>query len=151
MPLKYGQNQIKKNKLQTFKNQYAHRDYVIEMNCPEFTAVCPKSGFPDFGTIFIKYIPNQKCIELKSLKLYINSYRTRRIFHEGAVNQILTDLVESCRPWRMEIVGDFNVRGNIKTVIRAKFQAPDYPTYPRPCSAATHSSVTASGRIPKPR
>lgn len=126
MPLKYGQNQIKKNKLQTFKNQYAHRDYVIEMNCPEFTAVCPKSGFPDFGTIFIKYIPDQKCIELKSLKLYINAYRDVGIFHEEVVNKILEDLVAACQPRWMSVSGDYNVRGNIKTVVTAEHTQPGF-------------------------
>jgi 7-cyano-7-deazaguanine reductase len=94
---------------------------MIEFTCPEWTALCPRSGFPDFGTIQIKYEPKEFCVELKSLKLYINSYRNQKIFHEGAVNKILTDLVEVCSPWSMEVVGDFNVRGNIKTVIRAQY------------------------------
>jgi 7-cyano-7-deazaguanine reductase len=93
--------------------------YDIEFTCPEWTALCPRSGFPDFGTIQIKYQPRESIVELKSLKLYINSYRVRHIFHEGAVNQILTDLVRAVDPWRMEVIGDFNVRGNIKTIIRA--------------------------------
>jgi 7-cyano-7-deazaguanine reductase len=78
------------------------------------------SSFPDFGVLHISYEPREKCIELKSLKLYINAYREVPIFHEGAVNKVLTDLVEACDPWSMEIVGDFNVRGNIKTVVKAK-------------------------------
>lgn len=111
--------------LETFENPEPNRRYDIEFSCPEWTALCPRSGFPDFGVITIRYQPRSKCVELKSLKLYINSYRTVRIFHEGAVNQILTDLVKATLPWRMECVGDFNVRGNIKTVIRAEYISPE--------------------------
>lgn len=112
--------------LEVFENPEKSRRYEIEFTCPEWTALCPRSGFPDFGTIHIKYEPRESCLELKSLKLYINSYRTARIFHEGAVNKILTDFVKACAPWKMEVWGDFNVRGNIKTIIRTSFQAPDY-------------------------
>ncbi len=105
--------------LETFENPEKGRRYTIEFTIPEWTALCPRSGFPDFGTIFIKYQPKEKCLELKSLKLYINSYRDVRIFHEGAVNKILNDLVASCDPHHMEVMGDFNVRGNIKTIIKA--------------------------------
>ncbi|NBT59447.1 NADPH-dependent 7-cyano-7-deazaguanine reductase QueF [bacterium] len=107
--------------LEVFENPDQSRRYSIEFTCPEWTALCPRSGFPDFGIIRIKYEPKASCVELKSLKLYINSYRNQRIFHEGAVNKILTDLVEACSPWSMSVEGDFNVRGNIKTVIRAEF------------------------------
>jgi 7-cyano-7-deazaguanine reductase len=106
--------------LETFENPERGRRYSISFSCPEWTALCPRSGFPDFGTIQIEYEPRESCVELKSLKLYINSYRNHRIFHEGAVNQILTDLVKACDPWRMTVTGDFNVRGNIKTIIRAE-------------------------------
>jgi 7-cyano-7-deazaguanine reductase len=105
--------------LEVFENPDKTRRYSIEFTCPEWTALCPRSGFPDFGIIQIKYEPKETCLELKSLKLYINAYRNKRIFHEAAVNQILTDLVAACAPWSMEVVGDFNVRGNIKTIIRA--------------------------------
>jgi len=105
--------------LEVFENPDKTRRYSIEFTCPEWTALCPRSGFPDFGIIQIKYEPKETCVELKSLKLYINAYRNKRIFHEAAVNQILTDLVAACAPWSMEVVGDFNVRGNIKTIIRA--------------------------------
>lgn len=105
--------------LETFPNPESGRRYDIEFDCPEWTAVCPRSGFPDFGTIRIRYQPDGKCLELKSLKLYINAYRGVPIFHEGAVNQILSDLVEACDPWKMEVEGDFAIRGNIKTVVRA--------------------------------
>lgn len=110
--------------IDTFPNPEMSRQYDIEFTCPEWTAVCPRSGFPDFGVIRIRYRPNRACIELKSLKLYINAYRNVGIFHEAAVNQILNDLVKACSPWWMEVHGDFNVRGNIKTVIRAEHRDP---------------------------
>ncbi len=110
--------------LEVFDNPDTSRLYDIEFTCPEWTALCPRSGFPDFGTIQIKYQPKENCVELKSLKLYINAYRSVRIFHEGAINKILTDLVSVVRPWTMEVSGDFNVRGNIKTVIRARYEDP---------------------------
>lgn len=111
--------------LEAFENPEQSRRYDISFTCPEWTALCPRSGFPDFGTITIKYQPRKSCVELKSLKLYINSYRTMRIFHEGAVNKILTDLVAATSPWMMIVEGDFNVRGNIKTIIRAEYHSPD--------------------------
>jgi len=104
--------------LEGFDNPEKSRRYDIEFTCPEWTAVCPRSGFPDFGTIHIKYRPKEKCVELKSLKLYINSYRNMAIFHEAAVNKIMNDLVEAIDPHWIEVFGDFNVRGNIKTIIR---------------------------------
>jgi len=110
--------------LECFENPETGRRYQIEFVCPEWTALCPRSGFPDFGIITIKYEPKALCLELKSLKLYINSYRHTRIFHEGAINKILNDLKEASEPWRMEVSGDFNVRGNIKTKIRAEYQDP---------------------------
>lgn len=113
--------------LEVFPNPETTRRYQIEFSCPEWTALCPRSGFPDFGVIHIKYEPRDSCVELKSLKLYINAYRDQRIFHEAAVNKILNDLVASVRPWKMQVMGDFNVRGNIKTVIRAEFISPDFP------------------------
>ena len=107
-------------KLERFGNRTKHRRYTIEFSCPEFTCICPKSGFPDFATLNIRYIPRNWCVELKSLKLYINKYRNEGVFHEDVVNVVLDDLVELLDPWEIEIVGDFNVRGNIKTVIRAE-------------------------------
>ncbi len=109
--------------IETFPNPEPTRRYEISFTCPEWTAVCPKSGFPDFGVIRIHYEPQEKCIELKSLKLYINAFRNVGIFHEAAVNLILSDLVAACVPWKMEVEGDFNVRGNIKTVVRARYSA----------------------------
>lgn len=108
-------------KLETFKNQYPGRDYEIEITCPEFTCVCPMTGQPDFGVIRIKYVPDELCIELKSLKLYIFSYRNVGEFHEHVTNKILDDIVEASKPIRAEVVGDFNVRGGIKTIIRASY------------------------------
>jgi 7-cyano-7-deazaguanine reductase len=89
---------------------------------PEFTAICPFSDFPDFAVIRLKYVPNERCIELKSLKLYINSFREIKIFHEHVINVILDDFVAACDPLRVEIEGDFHVRGNIKTVVRTKYK-----------------------------
>ena len=105
--------------IDTIDNPEQTRRYQVEFSCPEWTAICPKSGFPDFGTIHIIYQPNKKCIELKSLKLYLNAFRNQGIYHETAVNLILNDLLKACEPWHMEVVGDFNVRGNIKTIIKA--------------------------------
>lgn len=107
--------------LDTFANPYPGRDYTIEMDCPEFTAVCPKTGQPDFGTIRIRYVPDEKCIELKSLKLYLWSFRDQGIFHEAVTNSILEDLVAACAPRRMTVVGDFNVRGGISTVVTVEY------------------------------
>ena len=107
--------------LDTFANTYPGRDYTIEMVCPEFTAVCPKTGQPDFGTIRIRYVPDEKCLELKSLKLYLWSFRDQGIFHEAVTNSILEDLVAACAPRRMTVVGDFNVRGGISTVVTVEY------------------------------
>jgi 7-cyano-7-deazaguanine reductase len=108
--------------LDTFEYKYKGREITISFTCPEFTAICPFSDFPDFAVIKIDYVPNELCIELKSLKLYINSFRSVKIFHEHVVNRILDDLVRACDPLRMDIEGDFHVRGNIKTVIRASYR-----------------------------
>jgi len=117
-----GARMIREAKLQRFGNRTRERRYTVAFTCPEFTCVCPASGFPDFATLFIKYIPRKWCVELKSLKLYINRYRDRGIFHEDVVNVILSDLVKLLDPWEMEVIGDFSVRGNIKTVITAKHE-----------------------------
>ena len=108
--------------LDTFGYKYRGKEIKISFNCPEFTAICPFSDFPDFATIKIDYVPNELCVELKSLKLYINAFRSVKIFHEHVVNRILEDFVRACDPTAVEIEGDFNVRGNIKTVIRASYQ-----------------------------
>ena len=120
--------------LETFANPYPDREYEIHMICDEFTSLCPlggiesdaeelallKGGAPDFGVIRITYVPAEKCLELKSLKFYLWSFRNDGIFYERAVNRILDDLVAACAPARLEVVGDFNVRGGIKSVITAR-------------------------------
>jgi 7-cyano-7-deazaguanine reductase len=107
--------------LDTFTYEYAGREIWIDFEIPEFTAICPFSDFPDFAVIRLKYIPNERCIELKSLKLYINSFREIKVFHEHVINIILEDFVKACDPLKVEIEGDFHVRGNIKTVVRASY------------------------------
>ena len=103
--------------IETFPNPFPRRDYNIDMECPEFTCLCPKTGQPDFGILDISYIPDKLCIELKSLKIYLISYRNEGGFHEKVVNIILDDLVSACKPKKMKIVGDFNVRGGIHTTV----------------------------------
>ena len=109
--------------LETFANQFPDRDYEIEINCPEFTAVCPKTGQPDFGTILITYIPGATCIELKSLKLYLQGFRNKGIFYEHSINTILDELVAACRPRRMRVIGQFTPRGGMSSRITALFEA----------------------------
>ena len=113
--------------LETFPNPRPERDYEIAINCPEFTSVCPKTGLPDFGEIRITYVPDAQCVELKSLKYYMIEFRNRGIFYEDVTNQILDDLVAAVLPRRMTVVGDFSVRGGIKTVVTATYIAPDQP------------------------
>ena len=108
--------------LDTFAYEFAGKPIEINFEIPEFTCICPFSDFPDFATIRLRYVPNQRCIELKSLKLYINSFRNVKVFHEHVLNMILEDFVGACDPLRVEIEGDFNVRGNIKTTIRASYR-----------------------------
>jgi 7-cyano-7-deazaguanine reductase len=110
--------------LETFPNPRPGRDYTIEIDCPEFTALCPKTGNPDFGTIRIRYVPGRLCVELKSLKYYLFEFRNRGIFYEQVTNQILDDLVAALRPRRMTVEGHFNVRGGIATVVSADYAAP---------------------------
>lgn len=114
---KYGERMIEENKLQAFDNRTQVRRYTVEFTCPEFTCLCPLSGFPDFATIYISYVPDKKCVELKSLKLYMNGFRNENVFHEDVTNFILQDLVDLLDPWQITVKGDFTVRGNIKTVV----------------------------------
>lgn len=107
--------------LESFPNPRPDRDYEIRFDCPEFTCVCPKTGQPDFATIRIRYSPADHCVELKSLKLYLWSYREQGAFHEEVTNQILDDLVRLLNPRRMTVEGDFMVRGGIHTVVEASF------------------------------
>src|SRR3954469_21121294 len=109
--------------LETFPNQQPGRDYDIAIRCPEFTSVCPKTGLPDFGEIRITYTPDAQCIELKSLKYYLIEFRNKGIFYENVTNQILEDPGAAIRPRQMTIVGDFSVRGGIKTVVTASYRA----------------------------
>ena len=113
--------------LDTFAYEFVGSEVRVQFEMPEFTAICPFSDFPDFGTIRIEYVPNERCVELKSLKLYINSFRAVKIFHEHVINVILEDLVQACDPLSVDIEGDFNVRGNIKTVVRANYKKSNRP------------------------
>jgi 7-cyano-7-deazaguanine reductase len=116
--MKYGEKAVKGSKLEIWDNPYPDRDYVIDISCPEFTCLCPRSGYPDFATIKITYTPGKKVVELKSLKLYLNSFRDKGISHEAATNLIFDVLKKNLKPRQLEVVGDFNARGNVKTVIR---------------------------------
>ena len=107
--------------LDTFTYEFVGREIWIEFDMPEFTAICPFSDFPDFAVIRLKYVPNKRCIELKSLKLYINSFRDVKVFHEHVINILMEDFVAACDPLKVELEGDFHVRGNIKTVVRSSY------------------------------
>lgn len=107
--------------LETFDNPKPEREYLIEHVAPEFTSICPKTGNPDFATITVSYIPDKKCVELKSLKIYLNSYRNVGTFYESLVNKILDDLVEVTEPKWMEVKGEFNVRGGIASEVTAEY------------------------------
>jgi len=109
--------------LETFANQHGHRDYVIEIVCPEFTSMCPKTGHPDFGTITYTYTPDPLCVELKSLKLYLQGFRDQGIFYEDVVNRLLDDFVRACRPRRCKVVGAFTPRGGITTTVTCVYEA----------------------------
>lgn len=116
--------------LESFDNRTTEREYTIQFTLPEFTCLCPRSGFPDFAVIHVRYVPGPRCVELKSLKMYINAFRNLGVFHEDVVNGILSDLVEMLVPRYCEVVGDFNVRGNIKTVVRATHRDPAFTGQP---------------------
>src|SRR6266446_9516638 len=116
------------DQLETFPNQYPGRDYTIDIVCPEFTSVCPKTGQPDFGTITYTYTPGEKCVELKSLKLYLQRFRNQGVFYEHLVNRLLDDFVAACQPLRCRVVGAFTPRGGITTTVTAVYareQVPD--------------------------
>lgn len=116
--MKYGEEIIEKANLEVWDNPCPDRDYTIEISYPEFTCLCPRSGYPDFAAISINYVPDRRIVELKSLKLYLNGYRNQYISHESAANKIFDDLKNALKPRKLEVTGDFNVRGNVKTVIR---------------------------------
>ena len=117
-----------KSSLESFQNPQPGRDYEIRFECPEFTCLCPRTGQPDFATIRIRYVPDQRCVELKSLKLYLGSFRGEGHYHEAVTNRILDDLVVLLRPRRMTVEGDFLVRGGIHTVVEARH--PGWDAYP---------------------
>lgn len=118
--IKYGERAIAEGELITFPNPRPGRKYNVQITLPEFTCKCPFSGYPDFATIYITYVPDERVVELKAIKLYINSYRDRYISHEESVNQILDDFVAACDPLEVKIKGDFQPRGNVHTVIEVE-------------------------------
>jgi 7-cyano-7-deazaguanine reductase len=134
-PGRYGLDEIAENRLEPWPNPHPERNYVNHLEIPEFTCLCPRSGFPDFATIVIDYVPDKSVVELKSLKLYINGYRNRPISHESATNTVLNDLIAQLNPLWIRVVGDFTVRGNIKTIVFAEHAQPGYagtrPEYKR--------------------
>jgi 7-cyano-7-deazaguanine reductase len=123
--MKYGEKAIKQAKLELWDNPTPERDYEVDISFPEFTCLCPRSGYPDFATIKIKYVPDKKVVELKALKLYLNSFRNVSISHEESVNRIYEILMKKLKPRRLEVVGDFNPRGNVKTIIRVSSEDQD--------------------------
>lgn len=124
--------------LETFPNPKPERDYTIRIESPEFTCLCPKTGQPDFATILVEYIPDQSCIELKSYKLYLWSYREEGAFHEAVTNKILDDLVAACCPRWMKVEARFNVRGGIYTTVTAEYRAPSQLYHPAEAGNRTH-------------
>jgi len=118
--MKYGEKKIQRAELESWPNPYPERDYTIEISFPEFTCLCPRSGYPDFATIKIIYVPDQFIVELKSLKLYLNDYRDQYISHEEATNKIFSDLMKILSPRTIRLEGDFYPRGNVHTVIRVE-------------------------------
>jgi 7-cyano-7-deazaguanine reductase len=116
--MKYGEKAIKKAKLEIWENPSPERDYEINISFAEFTCLCPRSGYPDFASINVRYVPDKKIVELKSLKLYLNSFRDTYISHEEITNLVYSELSKKLKPRFLEVIGDFNPRGNVKTVIR---------------------------------
>lgn len=115
---RYGEKAVRQARLELWENPAPERDYEIAIEFPEFTCLCPRSGYPDFATIGIRYVPDKKIVELKSLKLFLNSFRGRYVSHEEAANGIFDTLKRRLKPRFLEVTGDFNPRGNVKTVIR---------------------------------
>jgi 7-cyano-7-deazaguanine reductase len=125
--VKYGEKAIKKVCLETWGNPCPERGYEINISFPEFTCLCPRSGYPDFAAIKIKYIPDKKIIELKSLKLFLNYFRDIYISHEEVTNKIYSELEKKLKPRFLEVIGDFNPRGNVKTVVRVSSDSKQTP------------------------
>src|SRR6056297_1577172 len=117
---KKGTREIKEAELIPIDNKYPERDYTIDIELPEFTCLCPMTGYPDFAVINLHYIPDKYIVELKSLKLYINKFRDQGIYHEEAVNKIMDDIIDTINPRWIKVVGDFNRRGNVKTIVTAE-------------------------------
>ena len=117
--------QIEAPDIEVWTNEYADRDYIVRLEIPEFTCVCPKTGLPDFATIYVEYIPDKVCLELKSLKMYLLFYRDLGIFHEHLVNKLLDDLVKSSQPRWMKVQVDMNPRGGIRTLVESEYTAKD--------------------------
>ncbi len=115
--MKYGEKEIKEASLEPWPNPSPERDYTVTITFPEFTCLCPRSGYPDFATIKIEYVPDQYIVELKSLKLYLNSFRDRHISHEESTNVIFSEIKRTISPKSLKITGDFHPRGNVHTVI----------------------------------
>ena len=116
--MKYGEKKIQQTALEIWDNPSPERDYEIAVDFPEFTCLCPRSGYPDFALIRIQYVPDKKIVELKSLKLYLNAFRNLYISHEEATNKIYAEIQKRLKPRFLEVIGDFNPRGNVKTVVR---------------------------------
>lgn len=112
-----AQPKLETGPLETFENQFPQRDYEIEIRCPEFTSVCPKTGQPDFGVLTFRYVPDKLCVELKALKLYLQGFRNEGIFYENVVNRILDDFVLACQPRKLVLTGEFTPRGGISTKV----------------------------------
>ena len=136
--------------LETFENQYPSRDYTIEIVCPEFTSVCPKTGQPDFGTLVFTYCPDERCVELKSLKLYLQQFRDQGIFYENATNQILDDLVAVLSPRWMKLAAAFTPRGGISTTVTARFEKTTGAPPTRDGAAAANLDTSPAKRLATP-
>lgn len=120
--MRYGKRAVRNAKLEIWDNPHVGRDYEVDISFPEFTCLCPRSGYPDFATIRIRYVPDRKIVELRSLKLYLNSFREVAVSHEDVTNRIYSELQRKLKPKFIEVTGDFNPRGNVKTVVRVSSQ-----------------------------
>lgn len=125
--IRYGERTVKRATLEAWDNPHRERNYEIEISFPEFTCLCPRSGYPDFATIRVRYIPDMKIVELRSLKLFLNSFRDKHVSHEEVTNTIYTALQKKLKPRFMEVTGDFNPRGNVKTLVRVCSEDLDIP------------------------
>lgn len=121
---RHGEAAIAAAELEAVPNPSPHRDYTVDLSYPEFTCKCPRTGYPDFATINLSYVPDASICELKSFKLYLNRYRDQYVFHEAVTNQILDDFIAAIGPRSARVVADWNVRGNLKTIVRAEYTAP---------------------------